>query len=683
MFNRDQVPIAMWGSQDRTLERRGSKTVWTVDKTRKFRDATLDLTIPMVIANGRWNLPKPILIFRSDSKKDDPFVRERHLFDKDVIVLHQRKAWVDTRTNLAVMEKTFLPIQKELAKRNKHGIIFEDNHGPHVTHRSKSYRRIHLPNFRYRNYEPNTTCILQCVDRHIGTQFQVRVHNDVAKRYIEWATRDIEEEDNRPSLASLSEPTQGQEEEEEEENGPSLASLSEPTPGQEEEEKEEENRSPSSSPSSAALSEPWWMDELRKMDAEDNEEEQAVVDDNKNAKFHLTASQRRVQMTHSIGTIFREMTSNPDVFRRSFVATGTWVPFTPCGTDHCKCCTVDLQLDNYDYLERMETVVPSIEERKENIILGLCRDAVDELVSETEFQDDVESGRKQSQIATLAIRNNTKLCSIVKTIEECFGSRWCIGGSFAANVVMEALQSPSPIPPADIDVYVAKTTTDQYFQIHFVEIHSAKICGLDADVVPCSGLTACHLLRNNDVNATAAVISKRDGKIVVTVAKSLISFGADRIFRPLRHHTANHSTWIRLVYKAYIHSCGFVKPTAEQIASFKGLDISKTVRAKLSEIRHWDQYPFFFVNDDGEKMTMTATDGGRLKFVIEKKKRKSKRAVIYCSLNRCTRRSAQKCTNGLCKPHCVSSGNSCDVHNNNNPVRNNNNPVRKRAKTKK
>jgi len=182
VFNRDEVPIELDKNEGMTIDNTGAAFVWdgVGDGNDKKRYATLNLTIPMAVLPDLSNLPRPHIIFRGefcdgkDWKKED----ERSKWDPRVKVTFQKKAWLDTDTNLLYISQ-MKDIHDTLTSKGLKSVIFEDNLSSHITAESKTAWAEMLPKSKHVLFPPHTTYCLQPVDRHIGIQYKKAVYRAV------------------------------------------------------------------------------------------------------------------------------------------------------------------------------------------------------------------------------------------------------------------------------------------------------------------------------------------------------------------------------------------------------------------------------------------------------------------------------------------------------------------------
>ena len=190
-FDVDQVPMPFASSDPRTLEFHGVERVWVkapgsgLDK----RQGTLQLVIRPL---GRQ--PKPCLLFRgtptAKMKRDyDRKNRETEegLYDPDIDVLWQAKAWADTVTCIEWAEGPFKAfVDAELPEQES--LLLADNLSSQTKlafgDAVKTSCRAQL------QFGPKgATYIWQPVDHHIGREYTRRM----ATKYDDWMAKEFEQ----------------------------------------------------------------------------------------------------------------------------------------------------------------------------------------------------------------------------------------------------------------------------------------------------------------------------------------------------------------------------------------------------------------------------------------------------------------------------------------------------------
>jgi hypothetical protein len=180
--NMDQIPIVFEWMDGKTLETTGAKSVTFYSQRSGFekRQCTVQLTVS---ADGVMRV-KPLCIFRgvSDSKL---LKAERYLYDKDVVVTFQKKAWCDEK----VMEEWLrnqwrfcnADMSDSVLKPMVPRLLVLDAHSIHRTEKIKElYKKL---NTTVAMIPGGCTSMLQPLDVCINKPFKDRVKRLATEHY--------------------------------------------------------------------------------------------------------------------------------------------------------------------------------------------------------------------------------------------------------------------------------------------------------------------------------------------------------------------------------------------------------------------------------------------------------------------------------------------------------------------
>lgn len=198
VFNRDEVPICLAPPKARTVNTKGAETVQCYvgesSDTKPF--CTLILSIPRhPLPSGKMPHGFVQVIFASAKegegadrgKKEE--LQQRH---PRVHVLYQKKAWLDTKTNilsLRAIQKGVEEIDAELFPDGGDSLpdvlLTEDNLGSHTTAEIQALLDGDLSRFTQFLFPANLTDCMQPVDRHVGKIFKYDVYEVVRTAWLE------------------------------------------------------------------------------------------------------------------------------------------------------------------------------------------------------------------------------------------------------------------------------------------------------------------------------------------------------------------------------------------------------------------------------------------------------------------------------------------------------------------
>ena len=183
-FNVDQVPLPFVVDNEITMDFTGTKRVWVkqmgsgLDK----RQATLQLLI-----RGQGEQPKPCLIFRGKPGRGSKARQEEvKLYDSDVTVIWQKKAWADTDVcvDWATHEYGSFAPSDFASGVAEPKLLIVDNLNGQVA--KPFIQALNSTNTILRMGVPGATDIWQPVDAGVGKQYKFLI----SEYYDEWLTSD-------------------------------------------------------------------------------------------------------------------------------------------------------------------------------------------------------------------------------------------------------------------------------------------------------------------------------------------------------------------------------------------------------------------------------------------------------------------------------------------------------------
>lgn len=203
--------------------------------------------------------------------------------------------------------------------------------------------------------------------------------------------------------------------------------------------------------------------------------------------------------------------------------------------------------------------------------------------------------------------------TVLKIHQETGHEHFLIGGSWAAAMIAEALQSVphedsfdschDKLEANDIDVYhgsfIDEADCKLIVDLHCIDYQNIDSVDWEVNTIKCSNLSTDTLLANNDINVTACCFDvdfSREGNILVSIHalpcfwQFIFERSENRKLRVVKpYDTAEYqaTTLVRMAFKAFQLDFPFtcdIDPTDGTIA--------ESQKVKIDQMKHWSDNPF-------------------------------------------------------------------------------------------
>ena len=389
----------------------------------------------------------------------------------------------------------------------------------------------------------------------------------------------------------------------------------------------------------------------------------------------LTAAEKRIFITKSIGDTYDRLWDTP-TYKRSFIATGTWLPITHLvNDDGAETGTTDTEislqgLKEYEYnkLVTKTVVTAEIQRRTAEAEAEAARAEAEAAAVRAEearkqalYRESAVAGAHMWSTAKdhQVVSGATLICSTILDVTEY--DKIIIAGSWPASVVIKAVCAsqfgvpPIDMKPDDIDVYHGAEVGD-FGLVPGGNSYIDGPGGLKVNLVKLSGGCSVEsLLANNDVNITSVSIQVStdplNGNLQThwTIPPVFWHFLLkERIIHPVNKDTPAR-TMMRIAYKSY--KLGLPCNT-DGLDPLNGV-LFKSHQKKYVTMGEWVSRESSPINKFRLKVVKTDKEW---KFV-------EKAIKIRCS--QCQKKwSNARCEKKLCAGCCLQTG-GCSVHKNN------------------
>lgn len=548
VFNKDQVPIALSPTYASTVDSIGTECVYdAVGNENDFRRfCTLDLVIPMKVADDLGNLPKPGVVFSASkfmSAEDWHDQDEAAEWDDRVVVSFQDNAWVDSNTYQHHLREQMKPIDTWCESKGSKGVTFQDQLSSYLTETSVATFEEALPNFLPPRYYPSqlSFCV-QAVDRHVGKVYKMRAYRSIRAEQMRRLREARAGGDTTATISPLSP---------RDKRIIICKSIADT----------HEELAKSGMFYRAFIATGTWLpispliedaginhsvpEEWKQVSLQHLPDYDYPTMCKRQAVFDFKTKQEREQQQEKLQAM-EDKKRREEEIKQAWEALGQWLEK---GERVLEKIEGDMQKKSITVLERVATVIsPPF------VVLG-------------------------SWPAKL-------ICDVMFSC-----------GDLELDDIVDDLPEDPGLIANDIDVYHGNWGDGQV-TVHFKDMKYHNLANLDLEVnaVPCSDLNITSLLHNNDINATAAAFGVKmiGGKINVSVhtAPSYWKFllTEDHVIEPVIPGNCTAKTFVRIAYKAYqmnlpYDMCG-VSPHNGTIA--------KSHREKMETIQKsdWEQQPF-------------------------------------------------------------------------------------------
>ena len=234
------------------------------------------------------------------------------------------------------------------------------------------------------------------------------------------------------------------------------------------------------------------------------------------SSFRMSAMEKRICITKVVANTHEALAKAAGVFRRAFIATGTWLPLD-------RSVTAEVSLQGVDFEYEAVCTPGSIEEhRKEIERLKVEKEEEERKAAELEkekmnalanlFAPSVQKSEAiWSNMLPLVLKETTaKFQSIATHVKSSF----ICAGSFPAYTVVDVfsrlpeINENNLLKYNDIDIYTGIFGDGE---IDRTDCSYVKIRGIDKEVnlITCSNLNSSSLLATCDINAVAVCVEVR------------------------------------------------------------------------------------------------------------------------------------------------------------------------------
>ena len=365
-------------------------------------------------------------------------------------------------------------------------------------------------------------------------------------------------------------------------------------------------------------------------------------------KSRITPFEKRVLITKVVADT-HERLSKTSAFRRSFIATATWM-----SSHYYSKSTVSLQGIKYEYTsvcspEAIEAHKSVVEAEKSKLeaekikletekVAALKKIEEKKLELKEKFTPATEKSREIWQILELYANETTSSC--FGAIAAHLGSHFICAGSFPAFVVAKTFSQHAKIKELtglkynDIDIYHGSFGDGKFERL---SCKQEKVKGVESEVnfISCAHLSTSCLISNFDINAVAVCVHVLVENDIIASVKWTVTpqFWHFLLVDPTLQSWWTDSpsrTLVRLAYKSYDMGIPFSRSSL----SLTNGELFTSHRKKVEEMKEkWDDYPF----------------------IDYKLKSKSKKSYVFVRVKtecQCGRKANLKCISKKCSKCC-------------------------------